>query len=427
MNHSSQSDVIEATVQNGSATSHGDSNLNQCRSISANRQKDVNVIDAHVVLLINYIRPHHVAALQEIQRRVRKLSILLSIPMEPDREWDATWGELDVVVQKNRMFTVNWRHSSGFSENNFIHVPTDTTSQLKRLNPDIILSYEMGMRTLLCSWYRLRNRKCKLVMVGNMSEHIETERGPIRRSFRRIIKRGCDFFTHNGPSCHRYLKSIGIPEDRLYHFPYCIDDTTVYHGKRERPNETVRKMLYCGSMSQRKGILQFAQAASNWCQRNSDQTIELSIAGKGELQPQIADLKSENFQIKFLGNCNQAELKDAYRSSDLCVFPSLADEWGLVPIEAMASGLPVLGSEFAQSVETHVHEGKSGWIFQPQEAAQIEAAIDRAMQTSPEQLLRMGEAAKQSVADVSAAGSAEKICELLKRLAPKSTYKEEDF
>jgi len=377
-----------------------------------------DVIDVHVVLLTNYLRRHHVAAYQEIQKRVRKLTVLLSVPMEPDRNWEAEWGGLDVVMQKNRMFTANWKHSSGFSENNYIHVPTDTTSQLKRLKPDVILSYEMGMRTLLCSTYRLFRSNCRLVMVGNMSEHIEAERGPIRRTIRNIIKRGCDFFTYNGPSCRRYLKSLKISDEKLHHFPYCIDDDTAYRGPRRTPDPTVRKMVYCGSLSSRKGILQFCTAARNWCAENTDQTIELSIAGTGELREEISNLSNANFKVIFLGNCDLAGLRSAYENADMCVFPSLADEWGLVPIEAMASGLPVLGSYYAQSVEAYVREGETGWVFRPDEVSQIEAAIDRAMQIGPEQLLRMGETAREDVTEISGATSAENICQLIEKIKP---------
>lgn len=374
------------------------------------------VIDTHVVVLTNYIRKHHVAALQELQNRVRKLTILLSVPMEPDRNWDAQWGDLNVIVQKNRMITTNWKHSSGFSENNFIHIPTDTTQQLKRLKPDVILSYEMGMRTLLCSSYRLFHRKCRLVMVGNMSEHIESERGLLRKIIRNIIKRGCDYFTYNGPSCRRYLKSLGIADQRLSHFPYCIDDDTVYRGPRDAADPAIRKMIYCGSLSSRKGILQFANIASQWSQKHPGQKIRLDIAGSGELQSQIAELAVPGFQINFLGNCDTAALREAYKNADLCVFPSLADEWGLVPIEAMASGLPVLGSFYAQSVETHVVEGQSGWIFRPDNDQEIESALFRAMQTTPDQLLAMSQSARDAAEVISPARSADFIADLVRNL-----------
>lgn len=372
------------------------------------------VIDTHVVVLTNYIRKHHVAALQALQKRVGKLTVLLSVPMEPDRSWDAQWGDLNVIVQKNRMITANWKHSSGFSENNFIHIPTDTTQQLKRLRPDVILSYEMGMRTLLCASYRLFHRKCRLVMVGNMSEHIESERGPLRKLMRTIIKRGCDYFTYNGPSCRRYLKSLGIADGRLSHFPYCIDQDAVYRGPRDAGAPWIRKMIYCGSLSSRKGILQFAEIASKWAQQNPQQKIELDIAGTGELQSQIENLAVPGFKINFLGNCDTAALRQAYKNADLCVFPSLADEWGLVPIEAMASGLPVLGSFYAQSVETHVVEGQTGWVFRPDHEDEIETALFRAMQATPEDLLNMGRTAKTAAEVISPERSADCIANLIR-------------
>ena len=388
----------------------------QHRKRSQQHHDQPEIIDVNVVLLTNYLRRHHMVACQEIQKRVRKLTILLSVPMEPDRDWEADWGGLDVVIQKNRMVTAKWKHSTGFSEPNYIHIPTDTVSQLKRLNPDVILSYEMGMRTLLCSVYRLFRSHCRLVMIGNMSQHVESERGRGRRLLRNIIKRGCDFFTYNGPSCRRYLKSLMISDPKLHPFPYCIDEDTVYRGRRTTPHPTKRKMIYCGSLSSRKGILEFANAAHTWCAANPALTIELSLAGTGDLQQEISDLSSDNFVINFLGNCDLAGLRSAYQNADLCVFPSLADEWGLVPIEAMASGLPVLGSFYAQSVETHVREGETGWVFRPDENSIIEAAIDRAMKVPPDTLLQMGGAAKAAVSGISAESSANSICQLIKKI-----------
>jgi len=320
------------------------------------------VLDLHVVILTNYVRTHHVLALQEFAKRVRKLTILLSVEMEPDRQWDAQWGDLDIQTQRNFMWTANWKHSSGFSEPNFIHVPIDTPWRLWKLKPDVVLSYEMGFRTLFSAGYRLLNRKAPVVMIGNMSQHIEKERGFLRRCLRKLIRRTVSHFTYNGPSCKRYLRSLGVKEDRLFHFPYCIDDASVFRGDRKaaEPDSPLR-LLYCGSISERKGILQFAETLSQWCQANRGSDIELMIAGSGELQEQVASYSSDTLSINFLGNCDVEQLCEAYGVADICVFPSLADEWGLVPIEAMASGVPVLGSIHAQSVESCCVDSKNGW------------------------------------------------------------------
>ncbi|MFT5303285.1 MAG: hypothetical protein ACI814_004104 [Mariniblastus sp.] len=60
-------------------------------------------LDVHVVILNNYLRKHHVASYRALAKRVRKLTVLHSVPMESDRAWDADWKDLDVHVQRNWM------------------------------------------------------------------------------------------------------------------------------------------------------------------------------------------------------------------------------------------------------------------------------------------------------------------------------------
>ena len=377
--------------------------------------QDVGCIDAHVVILNNYIRKHHVDSYRELAKRVKKLTVLLSTPMEPDRDWEAQWSDLDVRVQKNLMFTTNWKHSTGFSEPNFIHIPVDTTSQLKRLKPDIVFSYEMGMRTLLSSWFRRFHPSVPLVMVGNMSELIERERGVFRRMLRWMIRRGVDFFTYNGPSCKRYLESLSISEDKLFHLPYCIDTDSVYDGPRAVDHDKAdpTRLLYCGALSQRKGILEFTESLNRWCQLNPQRQVKIEIAGTGKLESEILKLQSSNLEIEMLGNCNAIELRSAYQRANICAFPSFADEWGLVPIEAMASGLPVLGSAFAQSVEAVVQDGINGWIFEPNDDDSMFDGIDRALSCDQKQLAEMGIGARKAVANISAETTAEKFSEIV--------------
>jgi len=204
-------------------------------------------------------------------------------------------------------------------------------------------------------------------MVGNMSNHIEQERGVMRRLFRKLICRGVDYFTYNGPSCRDYLKSLGISEDRLSHVPYCIDDEIVFTGERSINQDTSQplRLLYCGAISERKGIVEFSRSLANWCKNNPQRPVNLAIAGSGSLRDKVESISGGSLSIEFLGNCDLVQVRDAYQAADICVFPTLADEWGLVPIEAMASGIPVLGSIYAQSVEACCVEGRNGWIFDP--------------------------------------------------------------
>lgn len=398
--------------------------LNQ--TAPGNRRKldpayDGSRLDIHVVILNNYIRPHHVVAYRELEKRVRKLTVLLSVPMEPDRDWEAKWGGLDVRIQKNFMLRTKWKHSTGFKEDNFIHIPIDTYSQLRSLKPDIVFSYEMGMRTLLSGWFRRFNPSVPLVMVGNMSQNIENERGMIRRSLRWMIKKSADYFTYNGPSCKRYLESLKIAEEQLFHLPYCIDQDAVFRGDRPlRSDSEPTRLLYCGALSRRKGVLEFAKSLHQWCGENPERKIQWDLAGEGDLRSKIKEQATDNLEINFLGNCDNNQLREAYGNADICVFPSFADEWGLVPIEALASGIPVLGSVLAQSVETVVEDGHNGWRFDPTDKGSLFEAISRALNCDFGQLIEMGSVGKDSVQDISAEITANKFCSIIQKILPET-------
>ena len=78
--------------------------------------------------------------------------------------------------------------------------------------------------------------------------------------------------------------------------------------------------------------------------------------------------------VQFLGNVPHAQLPDYYRNADLFVFPSVsrAEAFGLVVLEAMASGLPVIVSNLP-GVRTLVEEGVNGFkvpVNDPQTLAQ---------------------------------------------------------
>lgn len=371
------------------------------------------VMDARVAVLNNYFRAHHTVVYQAINRRISNLNVLLSTPMEPNRSWDAEWDELDVTVQKNWTFTAKWRHSLGFAEDNFIHFPVDTVKQLKLLKPDVVFSYEFGVRTLLSSRYCRRNR-IPLVMVGNMSELIERERGFLRRRLRHFLRRRVDFCTYNGPSCKRYLLDLGVAEDRLLFFPYAYDCRKTHQGPVTFSRDGVTRLMFCGVLDPRKGIRQLMEQLDRWTSSHAERPIELYVCGTGgDAQTQAAD-HPPNLTIHWLGHCDNRQLAETYALADICVFPSLADEWGLVTVESLASGTPVLGSSYAQSVESLIQNGVNGWAFRPDKSEEFYSVLDKALRTDATTLECMASNCRESVRHISPEQSAEHFLNALR-------------
>ena len=107
------------------------------------------------------------------------------------------------------------------------------------------------------------------------------------------------------------------------------------------------------------------------------------MAGDGPLKSQLLQLPlAANVKLELLGAFQYDDLPEIYSSAGVFVLPTLADNWAVVVNEALAAGLPVLGSVYAQAVEELIQEGRNGWIFTPDNAEDTYRAIDRMMNTS---------------------------------------------
>ena len=85
---------------------------------SKSTSSPITVEDARVVLLNNYITPHHRKIYDALAKRVGQLTILLSTPMESNRNWKPDWGDLEGQGQKNWTITRQLKHKHGFQDAN---------------------------------------------------------------------------------------------------------------------------------------------------------------------------------------------------------------------------------------------------------------------------------------------------------------------
>jgi glycosyltransferase involved in cell wall biosynthesis len=329
--------------------------------------------------LTHYIPLYQVRVLQSIARSVRDFHVLLSTPIEPNRDFAPDWSGLDVTVQDTWTMRRRWRHrSAGFDDPLYVHFPYDTMRRLRELQPDVVMSLELGARSAGAAMYRRRHPESRLVLCTYMSERTEQGRGWMRRLLRRRLLGRADALTYNGPSCRRYLESCGVPAGKLHHFPYAADDRTVYHGPIERCDDETRNHLLCvGQLSERKGVLPLLQQVSRYCQSRPNRRLHLTFAGDGPLRGQIESYPTPpNLSVEILGNVSPDELAARMVRSGVMVAPTLADEWMLVVNEALQAGLPVIGSIHSQAVSTLIRDAVNGWQYDPTEQDALARAID---------------------------------------------------
>jgi glycosyltransferase involved in cell wall biosynthesis len=356
---------------------------------------------AHVVILMNFVPPHQLPVLNELAKRVGKLTVLISTPMEPNRTWDVEWGDLDVQVQKSLTLQRLWRHPSGFAEDNYVHVPWDTIPRLRALSPDVILSGELGMRSVFSAFYSLFSKRTRLVLMASMSEHTERGRGRARILLRKLLLRRCRCLVVNGNSGARYVRTLGMDPSRTIRCSYAAKPHCYEQGSPFRSAEVAHRLLYLGQFVKRKGVIPFLTVLRGWAEDHRDRIVEFDLLGKGPLQQEIEEfVMPSNVRLRIHPPIPYDELPNAYRNAGILVFPTLADEWGMVVNEALAAGIPILGSRYAQGVEDLCIEGVSGWLYRPDVADEMRRALDAAMATSWEDLNTMRYAGREAVSGV---------------------------
>ena len=368
-----------------------------------------------VVLLTNFIPPYRLPLYKAVGERVADFEVLISTPMEPNRSWTPFWEGLNVTVQRNITLQRTWRHPHGFSEPLYVHIPYDTLWLLRKARPDIIISGEMGLRTLQALAYHKFNPKSKLILWATVSEYSEQGRGWLRERLRRLLVPGADAVVVNGKSGARYVQKFGIAEEKIFFAPYTTDISPFVSIPLDRDPKLAYRLLYVGQLVPRKGLEPFLSVVVRWAKAHPERSLEFWLVGDGPLRATLEEQDlPENLTLRFLGNVPYGKLPEIYGQAGIKVFPTLADEWGLVANEAMAAGLPVLGSRYSQSVEELVVEGVTGWTFKPDDAEGMHAALERSLSTPIEELTQMRSAARNAISHVTPDFVADRLLEAIR-------------
>jgi glycosyltransferase involved in cell wall biosynthesis len=106
--------------------------------------------------------------------------------------------------------------------------------------------------------------------------------------------------------------------------------------------------------------------------------LPLRIVGEGPARTAL-ESRVTSHAIRFLGRVSDAELLDLYAGCEALIFPQ-EEDYGLTPLEAQASGRPVIAYGAGGALETVV-DGETGVLFGSQTAEALAVAVGRARQT----------------------------------------------
>lgn len=160
----------------------------------------------------------------------------------------------------------------------------------------------------------------------------------------------------------------GYDKNKIFIVPYGVESDK-FKPNFNKFNSKI-KFLFVGSIGQRKGIKYLLEAFKQ-LNRND---IELHLVGKMVGDAGIYEPYQKYFT--YHGRVTNGELPKYFADSDVFIFPSLIEGFGLVILEAMAAGLPVICSENTGGYDI-IDEGNDGFVVPIRNVEKIKQSIEK--------------------------------------------------
>jgi len=160
-----------------------------------------------------------------------------------------------------------------------------------------------------------------------------------------------------------------------------VDDLETLRARFAGPQQ--RLVLLVGRLVYEKGFQLALEALPGLIERLGD--VRFLVAGSGTHEKELKDQAEQLGLMEhgtFLGWIGDDVLHSLYRISDLCVIPSIYEPFGLVALEAMASGCPCIVADTGGLREV-VPNDDVGLRFRSRDSASLAAMVERVLTDEP--------------------------------------------
>jgi D-inositol-3-phosphate glycosyltransferase len=129
-----------------------------------------------------------------------------------------------------------------------------------------------------------------------------------------------------------------------------------------------RVILFVGRIEPLKGIDILISAAARLHGADDENFTVLIVGGDARAESELAQLREQarlldvDHHISFVGAVDHEELPLYYNAADVCVVPSHYESFGLVAVESMACGTPVVASRVGGLTST-ISDGETGYLI----------------------------------------------------------------
>lgn len=253
-------------------------------------------------------------------------------------------------------------------------------------------------RLFLTNWWAVR-KDFKIVMLMQISLNVQHRL--FKTSYLRkinlfllnyFLKYG-DLYLANSVNSKSELQHLGCDSNKIELVGCGFD----FQRLKEKPkfnkipsSENIQ-IIYVGNIQTRKGVYQLVKAVS----KLTDLNFLLNIVGSYAIDPGYYNriksfVMNNNLEqkISFLGRVSDDSLKKIYEDSDIFILPSLHETFGIVLLEAMSFGLPIVATDVGAIPEL-VSDDENGVLVRPDDPYSLANAM-RQLMLSPDKRKKLG-------------------------------------
>lgn len=163
-------------------------------------------------------------------------------------------------------------------------------------------------------------------------------------------------------------------------------DVEDYQKKQVYDPKSTIKYVFLGNFEIHKNIWLILEYFSH-CQHEN---ISVYFIGSGSLETDIVRASQKDSRIHMLGRWDKATIKSRLCGFDYMLLPSEVEPFGIVILEAMAAGLPVIVSDAAGPSDI-ITEGYNGFLFPLEKKEIFFAQIEKSKNLSVEEYMKMSQ------------------------------------
>ena len=181
-----------------------------------------------------------------------------------------------------------------------------------------------------------------------------------------VAQNNVDHFIANSKETAKRIKKFYKLDSTVIYPPIEIEKGRKFSGVSSKPNDKVADKSVGGAKNTNKkyylfvGRLALSKHVDLAVEAATKMNFNLKVVGSGKGLEYLKSIAGST--IEFMGSVNDKKLYDLYENAEALLYPAEDEDFGMVPIEAMGHGIPVVAHKSGGPLET-VIEGKNGFFF----------------------------------------------------------------